>query len=221
MLLAHARQCRRIDLFTAYDEVPTEAVRAEFRELVRLRALGTPVAYLIGHREFYSLDFQVTREVLIPRPETEHLVVALMDAVTRREEEGKGWTIADVGTGSGILAVCAAKLIPRARVWATDTSRGAGRGARKLRTHGVADRVELLHGDLLAPLPADVALDFVLSNPPYVSEEEYGQLPRNVKDHEPRGAAGRAHRGGSDGAAGAAGRRATSSGGALAAGNQP
>jgi release factor glutamine methyltransferase len=187
LLLAHARQCRRIDLFTAYDEVPAEAVLAEFRELVRLRAQGTPVAYLIGHREFYSLDFRVTREVLIPRPETEHLVVALMDAVTRRDDEGNGWTVADVGTGSGILAVCAAKLIPQARVWATDTSGGALAVAREnCVRHGVADRVELLHGDLLAPLPADLAVDFVLSNPPYVSEEEYARLPRDVKDHEPR-----------------------------------
>src|SRR5262245_40644110 len=84
VLLAEARGCRRIDLYTAFGEVADEKVRTAFRELVRRRADGTPVAYLVGRREFYSLDFEVTPDVLIPRPETELLVVALLDHVKKR-----------------------------------------------------------------------------------------------------------------------------------------
>ena len=96
-------------------------------------------------------------------------------------------TIADIGTGSGILAVCAAKHICRARVWATDISEPAlAVAADNCQTHGVAERVALCQGDLLAPLPADLQLDFIVSNPPYVSEQEYIDLPRDVRDFEPR-----------------------------------
>src|SRR3954470_19590143 len=84
VLLAEARGCRRIDLYAAYGEPASEEIRTAFRELVRRRAEGTPVAYLVGRREFYSLDFEVNPDVLIPRPETELLVVALLDAVKRR-----------------------------------------------------------------------------------------------------------------------------------------
>lgn len=187
LLLAHACNCRRIDLFTTYDQVPSEETRGTFRELVRCRAQGTPVAYLIGRREFYSLDFRVTRDVLIPRPETEHVVVALMDAVKEWGAEQAELRVADVGTGSGVLAVCAARLIPRAQVWATDISAAAlAVAADNCALHQVADRVQLLAGDLLGPLPVDVQLDAVISNPPYVSESEYAQLPSGVREYEPR-----------------------------------
>ena len=135
LLLAHARKCQRIELFTAYGELASDALRSEFRELVRRRAAGEPVAYLVGHREFYSLDFRVTRDVLIPRPETEFLVIAALDLLKKEKphavqplmdadlpELSGALTIADVGTGSGILAVCLAKQLPDARIWATDTS---------------------------------------------------------------------------------------------------
>jgi release factor glutamine methyltransferase len=187
VLLAHARQCRRIDLYTAYGETPPEEVLAAFRELVRLRAAGTPVAYLVGHREFYSLPFRVTRDVLIPRPETEYLVVALLDLIKERGDGQAPLEIADVGPGSGVLAVCAAAKVPRARVWATDVSEPAlAVAAANCQDHGVADRVQLLLGDLLQPVPADVRFDYVLSNPPYVSETEYTQLAVDIRGHEPR-----------------------------------
>ena len=86
VLLAHARGCRRIDLYAAFGEPATEETRTAFRELVKRRAAGTPVAYLVGHREFYSLDFEVNPDVLIPRPETELLVVALLDRVKKRAD---------------------------------------------------------------------------------------------------------------------------------------
>ncbi len=187
LLLAHARQCPRIELFTCYQEEPSEAVRGAFRELVKQRAAGTPVAYLIGHREFYSLDFRVTPDVLIPRPETEFLVVAVTDRVKQAPVTQTPWNIADVGTGSGILATCLAKHIPQSHIWATDISSAALEVAREnCQMHGVLHQVDLLCGDLLEPVANDVWFDFVVSNPPYVSECEYAELPRDVRDFEPR-----------------------------------
>jgi len=187
LLLAHACSCRRIELFTAYHEVASEAQRSQFRELVRQRAAGMPVAYLTGAREFYSLEFHVTPAVLIPRPETEFVVVALLDAIKAQGGRAAPPVIADVGTGSGVLAVCAARHVPECRVWATDLSAAAVAVATEnCQRHGVLDRVTLCPGDLLEPVPADVCFDFVLSNPPYVSEPEDAQLPRDVRDYEPR-----------------------------------
>lgn len=187
VLLAHARGCERIELYTAHNEVAAEPLRSDFRELVRRRATGMPVAYLVGRKEFYSLSFLVTPEVLIPRPETELLIVALLDKAKELNLHDAPCRIADVGTGSGILAVCAAKFLPRASVLAIDTSRPALAVAREnAQRHRVAARVEFVEGDLLASLPADATLDFVLSNPPYVSEDEFAALARDVREHEPR-----------------------------------
>src|SRR6266566_5105791 len=106
ILLAAARGCQRIELYTSFDETADEATRQRFRELVRRRAEGTPVAYLVGHKEFYSLSFRVTPHVLIPRPETELLVVRLLDLAKQRGTASRPISIADVGTGSGIIAIC-------------------------------------------------------------------------------------------------------------------
>ena len=188
LLLSEARGCQRIELYTAFDEVPDEQVRGAFRELVRRRAEGVPVAYLLGVREFYSLSFHVTPEVLIPRPETELVVVTLLDfAKQRRPEPPAQFRIADVGTGSGILAVCAARYLGDAHVVALDVSRGALDVARSnLRQHNVADRVELVAGDLMAPLARRASFDFIISNPPYVASDEMNHLAAAVAAHEPR-----------------------------------
>jgi release factor glutamine methyltransferase len=194
VLLAHARGCQRIELYTAFDEVAGDELRTQYRELVKRRAEGTPVAYLVGRKEFYSLSFRVSPDVLIPRPETEHLVVALLDKAKEYSVQGTQYSvpsttlrIVDVGTGSGILAVCAAKHLPQAAVTAIDISPAALAIARQnAEQHGVAERITFVEGDLLAALPADAAIDFVLSNPPYVSENEFAQLARDVRDHEPR-----------------------------------
>jgi release factor glutamine methyltransferase len=185
VLLAHALGCRRIELCTAFEEVPAEEKRAAFRELVRRRSEGAPVAYLVGHREFYSLRFRVGLGVLIPRPETELVVVTLLDlAKTRSSDQPPA--IADVGTGSGILAVCAAKHLPRARVTAIDRSPAALEiAAANAADHGVAGRIEFVRSDLFADVPAEQRFDFVLSNPPYVSTAEAATLPREIKDFEP------------------------------------
>ncbi len=186
VLLSEARGCQRIELYTAFDEVADERVRTAFRELVRRRTEGTPVAYLVGHREFYSLPFCVSSDVLIPRPETEQLVVTLLDLAKLPARNHAPWSILDVGTGSGILAVCAAYHLPSSRVVATDISPAALEIARQNAVHHkVDDRIEFVAGDLLSGVPADRQFDFVLSNPPYVSETEFAELPVEIREHEP------------------------------------
>lgn len=191
ILLATARGTPRIALYTAFDEAPPEPVRQAFRELVKRRAAGEPVAYLVGTREFYSLRFRVTPEVLIPRPETEHLVVALLDQAKARQLAGASTPprIVDVGTGSGVIAVCAAKYLPEAEISATDRSPAAlAIAAENATQHGLAERIRFIEGDLLAQVPAGERFDFVVSNPPYISEAEMAELSRDVRDYEPAAA---------------------------------
>ncbi len=186
VLLAHALARPRIALYTAFDEAPPDDARGAFRDFVRRRAEGVPVAYLVGYREFYSLRFHVTSDVLIPRPETEYLVVALLD-LARAQADASSAEIADVGTGSGIIAVCAAKQLPAARVLAIDRGKAALAVARaNAETHGVADRVEFVEGDLFDGVPAEPRFDIIASNPPYVASAEFDRLARDVRDHEPR-----------------------------------
>jgi release factor glutamine methyltransferase len=186
VLLAHARGCQRIALYTAFDEPAGDDLRTKFRALVKERAEGKPVAYLVGHREFYSMSFRVTPDVLIPRPETELLVVRLLDIAKERGAE-QPITIADVGTGSGIIAVVTAKRLPQAQVTAIDASRAALDVARSnADTHGVANRIQWLESDLFAAVPAEPTFDIIASNPPYITAAEYQKLAKTVKDFEPR-----------------------------------
>lgn len=186
VLLAAARSCKRIDLYAAFGDPADEPTRTAFRELVRRRAAGTPVAYLVGHREFYSLDFEVNPDVLIPRPETELLVVALLDLVKKRPAADTTIEIADIGTGSGVLAVCAAKYVPNSHVTAIDISPAALAVAeRNANRHKVADSITFIEGNLLAAEPAAPRFDFIVSNPPYVSTVEMQELAPDVRDHEP------------------------------------
>lgn len=187
VLLAEALGCQRIELYTTFDDVPEETARTAFRELVRRRAEGTPVAYLVGRREFYSLPFRVTPDVLIPRPETEFLVIRLLDLAQEQSPAGEQWAIADVGTGSGIIAVCAAKRLTNCRVTALDVSPAALRVAEaNAADHEVAERIDFLESDLLTSVSADARFDFIVSNPPYIAEEEMAGLARDVRDFEPR-----------------------------------
>ncbi|MGA7700623.1 MAG: peptide chain release factor N(5)-glutamine methyltransferase [Thermoguttaceae bacterium] len=206
VLLAEVLGCQRIQLYATFEDVPNEQQRAAFRQLVRRRAEGTPVAYLVGRREFYSLSFRVTPDVLIPRPETELLVVAVLDL----GKEGSGVrgqgsgaanqqsavsnqqsviSIADVGAGSGVIAVCLAKHLPASRVTAIDISPAAlAVAADNARQHGVADRIEFVESDLFAAVAADRKFDFIVSNPPYVSTAEFQNLAADVRNFEPQSA---------------------------------
>ena len=187
VLLAHARGCKRIELYTAFDQPADDATRTAFRELVSRRAKGEPVAYLVAKREFFSLSFRVTRDVLIPRPETESLVVRLIDLAKEFGITRPNLRIADVGTGSGIIAICAAKHLPQARVVAIDSSDAALTVARQnVADHGVANRTEFVQSDLFDAVGQDRRFQIIASNPPYVSESELARLPADVRDFEPR-----------------------------------
>ncbi|HZN36131.1 MAG TPA: peptide chain release factor N(5)-glutamine methyltransferase [Pirellulaceae bacterium] len=187
VLLAHARGCERIMLYAAFDQVVADDVRAKFRELVKRRAEGAPVAYLVGKREFYSLSLRVTPDVLIPRPETELVVVETIESGSKFKVQGSKLEVADVGTGSGAIAVAVARHAPQCRVTAIDNNPAALAIAREnAAANGVAERIEVVLGDLLGGLPAQPRFAVIASNPPYVSESEFATLAPSVKNHEPR-----------------------------------
>jgi release factor glutamine methyltransferase len=182
VLLAHVLGCRRIELYTRYNEPTSEEARSRFRELIRRRLEGCPVAYLVGRKEFFALPLEVGPAVLIPRPESEFVVMEFL----RLAREISHARVVDIGTGSGNIAVAVAQQHQEAQVTAIDVSPEAlviaGRNAER---HGVADRVRFLKGDLFGPLATDERFDFVLSNPPYIAREEIGGLPGGVRDYEP------------------------------------
>ncbi len=182
ILLAHARDCPRIQLYVQYNELLTDDQRAAMRDLVKRRAQAEPVAYLVGHREFFALDFRVTPDVLIPRPETETLVLQLIAAAKARPNA----RILDVGTGSGCIAIAAAVNIPGVHVAAIDISPAALIVARdNASRHAVAERIRFLEGDLFAPLSSGDQFDLIVSNPPYVADGEMATLPADIRLHEP------------------------------------
>ena len=149
-----------------------------FERTVERRIEGEPLSYITGHREFYGLDFVVTPDVLVPRQETEFLVEAVLEYARSRGDHAL--TIADIGTGSGTIAVALASHLPNATVYATDVSREALRVAEgNIRRHGLEGRVYLRHGDLFEAL--DGPVDVVVSNPPYLRDDEAADLPLDVQ----------------------------------------
>ncbi|RMG14395.1 MAG: peptide chain release factor N(5)-glutamine methyltransferase [Planctomycetota bacterium] len=246
LLLAEALGCRRIDLFMDHDRPLAPEERDRFRALARRRGQARePLAYILGRREFFGFEFRVGPAVLVPRPESEHLVEAALEELDRRSlrrerfdgelphsadeahpegESGEGSEsgarprpeaaaradapspteidaaggkagaaaapspvrVADVGAGSGCIGIALARLRPEAQVLACDRSAAALAVAREnAAALGVAERVRLVHGDLLSFVAAGT-LDLVLSNPPYVGEDEVELLSPEVRAHEPR-----------------------------------
>ena len=182
ILLAHARNCTRIELYTRFDEVLSDEERSLMRTLVERRAESEPVAYLVGYREFFGLEFAVSSDVLIPRPDTETLVMEMIDVLKQRPAA----RLLDMGTGSGCIAISAAVHCPDAQVTAIDISAAALQIAvSNAEKHGVSQRVEFLQGDLFAPLGDRDRFDVIVSNPPYVRQDELSQLPRDVGHYEP------------------------------------
>lgn len=185
LLLCHALDCQRIQLYTRFEEVVDDERRARFRELVKQRAQGIPVAYLLGTREFYSMEYQVTPDVLIPRPETEHLVIETLDLLKSKPKDAD-LTLLDVGTGSGIIAVTVAKHLAHLTCVATDISEKALAVAQaNAEKHQVTQRIEFFQGDLFAAVPEGRSFDVIASNPPYIAQSEKSLMDRQVLEHEP------------------------------------
>jgi release factor glutamine methyltransferase len=181
VLLAHVLGYSRVQLYTRFDQ-PLERTELDaYRELIRRRLKGEPVAYLTGTKEFWSLAFKVDPRVLIPRPETELLVETALELTA----DLPAGVLADVGTGSGAIACALKKERPGWRVLATDVSGDALAVARENAARLGLD-LELLEGDLEAPLAAHAPLDLLVSNPPYIDAAELATLQREVRDHEPR-----------------------------------
>ena len=200
LLLMHTLDRDRAWLYSHPEHTLEQEMSARYFDLVARRAVGTPTQFLTGRQEFWGLEFEVGPGVLIPRPETEHIVeVALArlgpahaGSKFRHGSEGAALRVADVGTGSGCLAVALARELPEARVWATDISPAALEYAkRNAARHGVEARIEYLEANLLSPLlpggeaAAAAPFNLIVSNPPYVARNSAGGLPREVRDYEP------------------------------------
>jgi release factor glutamine methyltransferase len=164
VLMAHSLGVRRIDLYMQFERPLTEPELVRYRGLIARRARREPVAYLVGHKEFMALDFIVTPDVLVPNPDTEVLV---QRAVAIARERGGPLRAADVGTGSGCIAIALAHYAPTVEVWAGDISPDAlAVAARNVTNHSLNGRVHLVEGDLLEPFPGE--FDLICANLPYV-----------------------------------------------------
>ena len=184
MLLGHVLGLTRAQIHARLDRRLDAAELDSYHELVERRRQHEPMAYIIGHKEFYGLGFYVDRRVLIPRPETELLVEKGLEVGRAASHP---LTIADVGTGSGAVAISLAVHLPQAIIYALDASPDALEvAALNRRRHSVERRVHLFQGDLLSPLPEPV--DLIVANLPYVSRTEWEQLPRTITAYEPRSA---------------------------------
>jgi release factor glutamine methyltransferase len=184
VLLAHVLGCGRGWLYARPEFHLTNEQREAFEFAVERRRCREPVPYIVGHREFYGLDFVVDARVLIPRPETELLVERAIEAATQMGRDLDSLALADVGTGSGAVAVSLAVALPSAAVYATDASKAALQvAALNAGRHGVAHRVHFLEGDLLGPLPQ--RMHVIAANVPYVPTELLATLASDVVEYEP------------------------------------
>src|SRR5712671_3752239 len=201
LLLLHVISRNRTWLYAHPEEVLSYAEIQRFLDLIARRAAGEPTQHLTGKQEFWGLEFEVTPDVLIPRPETEHVIEVALDRLALRElragrpqkSAGEGLQIADIGTGSGCIAIALAKELPAANFYATDISPAALAVAqRNAQRHAVADRIRFLESNLLdaqhsslATRHSPLSFDLIVSNPPYIGRREAASLPREVRDHEP------------------------------------
>ena len=183
VLLSHVLGKERIYLYVHFDEPLEKAELAAYRELIRQRVQRVPVAYLVGHREFMGLSFQVGRATLVPRPETELLVQAALERL--KGLTGDPLLFADIGTGTGAICLSVLHFLPASKAVTVDISPEAIAVAKKnAEAMNLSGRVEFLEGDLLAPLEGR-KFAAILSNPPYIPDEEISGLPPEVRDNEP------------------------------------
>lgn len=202
LLLLHVLGRDRTWMYSHPEEEISAANAERYSALIRRRAAGEPTQHLTGKQEFWGLEFEVTPDVLIPRPETEHVIEVALDRLAVRElragrrqkTDGAGLRIADIGTGSGCIAIALARELPGAVIIATDISAAALAVARcNAVRHNVASRVHLLecnlfdglHSSPLAISHSPLLFDLVVSNPPYIGRREAATLMREVREHEP------------------------------------
>ncbi len=187
LLLMHAVGSDRAWIYSHPEALLDIDTTRRFFELVAQRAAGVPTQYLTGKQEFWGLEFEVTPAVLIPRPETEHVVEVAIERLGERRRR-EDLRVADVGTGSGCIAVALAHELRGAEILATDISGAALEIAqRNAERRGVAERIRFAECDLLeAAATEDWLFELIVSNPPYVARNEEAQLPREVREHEPR-----------------------------------
>lgn len=185
LLLAHVLGLKRIALYLAHDRPLSEPELDRLRPMVVRRGQREPLSWILGTREFHAIELAIEPGVLDPRPDTETLVDAFLAAVPDSTED---WVyVADVGCGSGAVGLAIAAARPRVRLFATDLDETAIRVTRtNVSRLGLGDRVAVLHGDLLEPIPAHRPIDWVVSNPPYVPRGEIEALEPEVSRHEPR-----------------------------------
>jgi len=201
LLLLHVTTQNRTWLYSHPEEVLPDSVAETYFVLLARRSSGVPTQHLTGKQEFWGLEFEVTPEVLIPRPETEHLIEVALDRLAVREIRagrqprlnGENVTLVDIGTGSGCIAITLAKELSAATVYATDVSQAALDVAqRNAARHGLSDRIQFLQSNLLEAFSSfaishsSLFFDLIISNPPYISLREADSLPVEVREHEPR-----------------------------------
>jgi release factor glutamine methyltransferase len=187
LLLAHLLQRDRTWLIMHSRDILSVEIQAQLQDLVARRARCEPLQYILGEQEFYGLPLRVTPDTLIPRPETEHLVEAVLEASSRLHQPPR---IVDVGTGTGAIALALAKNLPEARIYACDLSLAALEVAKDNALHlGLSERIEFRQSDLLAGYistgSGDDLFDAVVSNPPYVPAGDAAEMQPDVRDYEP------------------------------------
>jgi release factor glutamine methyltransferase len=183
ILLSFCLKRDRIDFLKTPNLQISKTQLTDFKKLVSRRLKWEPVAYITKRKEFWSFSLEVNKDVLIPRPDTEVIIEETLSVCEKQALDKP--RILDIGTGSGAIALAFAKELPRARIVATDISPAALTIAKKnTRNLGLAKHIEFLHGDLFEPVEG--IFDIIVSNPPYIADQEYQKLPPGVKDYEPK-----------------------------------
>jgi len=189
ILLAHQLKIKRVNLYLNFDKPLNDDEIAGYRSLIRRRLQREPIQYITGIQEFWSMEFNVGPQVLIPRPESELLVEQAISLYKERRLPGMiSPRILDLGTGCGAMAISIARELKDAFIWASDISQEAvDLAILNSRKHGVEERIQFIVGDLWEPfMHPNLTFDIILSNPPYIASNDFDSLPPEVRDHEPR-----------------------------------
>jgi release factor glutamine methyltransferase len=184
LLLLECASIQEEEFYSSPEHKLSRAEERRFNKLASKRLKGFPLPYLTGVKEFWSIPFKVSPAVLIPRPETELIVEKVLEFSSREEE-----IIVDIGTGCGNIAISLAKELPQARIVATDTAKKALRLAKQNASRQKISNITLARGNLFSALKRlrlEGKCDFIVSNPPYIAEEEWVELEAEIRDHEPK-----------------------------------